>query len=1458
MRTDQPSPPPWDRKERKLDRGGSSSGSGSGAGAGSDAAGGARWREQQQYRGRPGVAQRDSGRFEPPRRPPPGHHHRLYTENSPSRSDRFHSPDERRHSRDSPTTNLSSFRRSPYSHNNCSPSDIPKRPPNDPPIVTTPHSLAIPISSPKPSPQSDSHGDTKLGQISWKPLKWTRPVSETAVKDGAVLSSPVLSPQVGGDEVAAASRKKARLGWGQGLAKYEKEKVQGSVESSGGPSGPSGPSELSGFNAPPVTSPATNLSATSRPPLQDEKPCAATVSIENTISSNQTAPEPKELSIDLENVNSDSVNSLSSILSNLMQQEDSCTGDSTFLTKVSLLKLDISKELEKTECEIDSLELELKSLDSESKTDNNNNKNSESSPPVLPEPCEVVLMDCDKLNESENTESREAEETTRVCDNKSTELIEPSSSNNSCDEYSYGKLISSIIASNEDSKELSEKSINRYTVARSAIQKYRLVWSPEVRFWESVKEASLRRNDDKIREKLKVRKREVKFKERVLAMKFIALRRLWKADLRLLEAKRSFNKSGKRAALSSVPVMSQAQKQRGCVRSLLAQPDGVSALVPSSEILQYSRNLLENAEVRKYREFEKMPSQIIDDKEKQNSLFISKNGLIEDPVSFERARSTMNPWTKEEMEIFKEKLVSFDKKFTIVSSFLDHKTTADCVEFYYKNIRSESFADVRKRLELKRIEEEKLKQNKSESFLKSQFGRKWRRESGGSSLDVLDATSIDASYNQYSLSTGTITGTGSRGGKQKGSYTGTKSRTSHSSLEDKESLAADVLAGISKAVSSEAVSSCITGQTGSTDPVSKTGQTGRVKTRVKSLDEDSEESCGDELVSPDWLDVEKSLFLQAYNTYGKDFVKISNCIGTRSRDECKVFFSKAKRSLGLSSLSDKKVDEPGSPAGDVCAAEIDSGICSLQSCSKVGGGVVGHVINESSNDGSSENEISVDKQETGIVTDLNDKPVCEEEQNRSFGKIDLEVKLDVELSVKKESVPVLNLEDIGKDTGTGFEMSTKDGGERPTGTGTGLLRERARSPNLVLVPHHQTGTARSRRRASVDLGTSNVISFALDPGTVNENVPSSRPASFGTGYNPSQLPLEILPFMLKENQANSRSIPGSVPGSIPVPFSQAFSIPTTTAFSFNGNNNSNNNLSNLSQTTLNFEDHLNKNSVPSVPVQLYMQKNPLTNQTNQMMPVLKGYPLQVPNHKRNEFAQPNPKSAFVLNNNNNNNPGVLFAAKRDETEQRPEKAVTNVKLFGKILTQSVPSEKEKPISNENIQRNPSPKPNNNPSLEFLNGTPSNLNNGFFLPPGNLGLDGLPVRSYGFWDGNRIQTGFASLPESARIVAKYQESLAGVLPTTNLSGNVNNNHNVGLSSFQQPHMQQFVLNGGNNFGMVVQQAGVGTGTGTGTGTGLFRPVSVSDPVAALKMHFGSNGGKICSNNNNNSSGGEKWR
>lgn len=98
----------------------------------------------------------------------------------------------------------------------------------------------------------------------------------------------------------------------------------------------------------------------------------------------------------------------------------------------------------------------------------------------------------------------------------------------------------------------------------------------------------------------------------------------------------------------------------------------------------------------------KMPAMILGERDRMCRRFYSKNALIEDPVILEKERKTVNPWTLEEKKIFLEKFALYNKNFSKISGHLDYKTTGDCVEFYYRNQKSEDFEKIRRRQQLKK------------------------------------------------------------------------------------------------------------------------------------------------------------------------------------------------------------------------------------------------------------------------------------------------------------------------------------------------------------------------------------------------------------------------------------------------------------------------------------------------------------------------------------------------------------------------------------------------------------------------------------------------------------------------------------------------------------------------------------------------------------------------------------
>lgn len=362
--------------------------------------------------------------------------------------------------------------------------------------------------------------------------------------------------------------------------------------------------------------------------------------------------------------------------------------------------------------------------------------------------------------------------------------------------------------------------------------------------------------------------------------------------------------------------------------------------MPTEEVIDFAQELLSNFQVKTYRSTLNMPALILDQKEKMVSRFISTNGLVEDPCATEKERSLINPWTSEERKIFMDKLASLGKDFRKIASFLDHKSTADCIEFYYKYHKSDCFEKAPKKPDFLK---QRMYQPSSTYLVASR--KRWNGESNAASLDILGSASAIAANVDYGPEiqekcTSTFFSGASSAHKEPTDDDNSLERSNGLDIyhNERETFAADVLANICGSLSSEALSSCITSSVDLGEDYqgwrcqrvgSSTKCTFTPEITQNVDDESSDESCG-EMDRNAWTDEEKALFIQAVSSYGKDFTVISRCVRSRSRDQCKVFYSKASRILGLDLIQPGlcnampcDVNGGGSDTGDNC--DVDTG-----------------------------------------------------------------------------------------------------------------------------------------------------------------------------------------------------------------------------------------------------------------------------------------------------------------------------------------------------------------------------------------------------------------------------------------------------------------------------------------------------------------------------------------------------
>ncbi|KAK6144785.1 hypothetical protein DH2020_021605 [Rehmannia glutinosa] len=418
-------------------------------------------------------------------------------------------------------------------------------------------------------------------------------------------------------------------------------------------------------------------------------------------------------------------------------------------------------------------------------------------------------------------------------------------------------------------------------------------------------------------ERFLTRKRFLSLKEKVITLKFKVFQHFWREG-RIVSISKLRGKYHKKLDLCRLGI-----RKPSFSRSRISYSAGSPRKVPAEEVIEFVNWLLTESPFKPCRSTLKMPALILD-KEIKMSRFISNNALVHD-----------QSLTAEEREIFIDKLAIFGKNFSKIASFLEHKTIADCIEFYYKNHKSESFGRARK-------EPGVTKQIKSQSttYLVAN-GKRWNREANAASLDMLGEASLiaananDGTETQRKCTSRIFLGASTSHKVPRGDN-GQLERSNSLDMYSNETVAADVLAGICGSLSTEAMSSSITS---SVDPADgyqdwKCQRRPLTPDVTQNVDDEcSDESCG-EMDPTDWSDEEKSIFVQAVSSYGKDFVMISQCLRTRSMEQCKIFYSKARKCLGLDQILPGAcnavtgdVNGGGSDTEDACVVQTGDVVC---------------------------------------------------------------------------------------------------------------------------------------------------------------------------------------------------------------------------------------------------------------------------------------------------------------------------------------------------------------------------------------------------------------------------------------------------------------------------------------------------------------------------------------------------
>ncbi|KAL1542467.1 hypothetical protein AAHA92_26561 [Salvia divinorum] len=1542
------------------------------------------------------------------------------------------------------------------SNGSCHPPPDPLPSPSPPPVKENNEKNEDGGDEPASSDQK-SEKENGLGSIDWKPLKWNRSGSLSSRGSGLSHSSssksmgadsevivdaqqknvtPVQSPAAVCAVPAApavsdetSSRKKPRLGWGEGLAKYEKKKVEGpedvvikdgltvcvsDIEVMQFPSinmldkSP----RVASFSDCTESATPTSVACSSSPGIE-EKESAKAVNMDHDTANWSCSPSAMSHAqydgpaFNLENLDLTSIAHLSSQINELLQSDEPRSVEtgyvrSTSMNKLLVWKVNILKAIEVTESEIDSLETELRSLvvngphptdssllpgecrlkpceqmlDGSSFTigpgslrvDSSGATNFENVAAALEDdhmavkdeeidsPGSATSKLVEKLPSGEDTfasEPRHCDEGNKrlefgsvrsseqcledgpgnhdeTCCTDDHKLIETSHRGLSCggDTHSdVDRIYDSILSSNKNSVNTAMDELNKLLPVQQSFLDFSSLLSA----------SSLQSDPLVIKDKFLKKKRSLKFREKIVTLKFKVFQHFWNEG-RVVSIRKLRGKSHKKFDLSHTGF----RKYRSANRARMSYPGGCPRTVPAEEVIDYTTRLLSESPFKPCRAALKMPALILD-KETRMSRFITNNALVEDPCSVEKEKSMINPWTAEERELFIDKLAIFGKNFGKIASFLEHKTIADCIEFYYKNHKSESFERARKKPEFA-----KQKKSQSNTYLVGS-GKRWNREVNAASLDMLgEASMIAASVNdgvETQQRSASRIGFGPSSSHKVPRGEAPLQRSNSLDMYNNETVAADVLAGICASLSSEAMSSCITSSVDLIDGY-QDWKCQRVGFCVKRPltpdvtqnvdDECSDESCG-EMDSTDWTDEEKSAFVQALSSCGKDFAMISQYVRTRSREQCKIFFSKARKCLGLDKIR-PGVGTGVSDAGHGGNSDTE-GACVVQTCSVTENDSsdcrmeedLPHVDVKLSNESDVAVKHNLKPDSSGCVGNegpcpldsMDVEPVGKSLSTGNASKNDnpaIDVNVDGEThdsanhaSGRKSEVTML----------AEFSKSNSIGINKGDNSGQPNILSEADSKAVAEISNGPQGKDNERKRPILTEGnvecekvqdksasSTEVTSVSSALNETTESYPQvvrniSHPSV--NAHSLMQIKMEADPQTCSEisrpisveQSDHFASMESSTLFSVPIKYQRHSS---TSA------------LSNVASNGISEKDP--KRSVRTVNGQQQHISGYLQPDTDKFSQVLRGYPVSVqtvketngdvnckkhvPVHnisKRDDKFHTDRRREFSLqkcatgpkHQAEVQAPYPTQDKSRDHSRPRSgsssdaEKPSRNgdVKLFGKILTSAQQN------LDSCAEREGSEDQHNKPVCQTLNLRfrgdlkATNLDSSCSkFDCNNYMVSDNSSRSFSFWDGNRTNTGFAPLPDSALLLAKYpaafsnhpmppvkldQPTLQGVIRSNDHSLNglsvfpsrdpgssngvadyqVIRNRELSPFALDMEQKQDALLSEmqrRNGFdvvsGMQQQSRGVvGVGINVvGRGGILGQCSGVTDPVAAIKMHY----------------------
>lgn len=337
-----------------------------------------------------------------------------------------------------------------------------------------------------------------------------------------------------------------------------------------------------------------------------------------------------------------------------------------------------------------------------------------------------------------------------------------------------------------------------------------------------------------------------------------------------------------------------------------------------------------NPEMRAKKTTATIPPMILDSKERQARIFDDSSKLIMDPLAYyHTGAETDDMWNQQEMTVFMESYLQHPKQFGKVAAAVGTKTASQCVLFYYRKKAKVDFkalvrkrrrgGGIRKRDQLaaaiKRATTTMAthtrgtataasRKNKGSSLMadigKAQVSQRVVKETNSKTREQRGLEEDNAYWEGVAER---------RKAKRSVSTTATTTQGSDSSC-DSSYLKRRV--GKRTARTTRRSASVIPGDSTPTSSVDDSTTSPSITIHqdavVASLDQHTSNST-----TSRWTDQDKIAAVNAFQLLGRDFVKVSEKVGSKTDDQCRNFYFNHKRKYGSNAFGEGDDGEGATP-----------------------------------------------------------------------------------------------------------------------------------------------------------------------------------------------------------------------------------------------------------------------------------------------------------------------------------------------------------------------------------------------------------------------------------------------------------------------------------------------------------------------------------------------------------------